>query len=154
MVLTSWDGLGYYMYLPSGFIYNDFSKLEWLPEMHKKYNLYEGDLYQAHKAENGNYVNKYLGGVAILQAPLFGIAHIIALNSDYPADGFSPPYQYTLAYGALIYCILALFLLRTILLRYYDDLAVSISLLSPPMPQTVNTCLPFLEGRFRLKDKS
>lgn len=64
-----------------------------------------------------------------MQAPLFGIAHLIALNSDYPADGFSPPYQFTLAYGALFYCILALFMLRKILLRYYDDLAVSISLI-------------------------
>ncbi len=128
-MVTNWDGLGYYMYLPSGFIYDDFSKLEWLPEMNKKYHLSEGDLYQAHKADNGNYVNKYLGGVSIMQAPLFGIAHLIALNSDYPADGFSPPYQYSLAYGALFYCLLALFMLRKILLRYYDDLAVSISLI-------------------------
>lgn len=117
------------MYLPSGLIYNDFSKLEWFPEMDKKYDLSKGNFYQAHRAENGNYVNKYLGGVAIMQAPLFGIAHVIALNSDYPADGFSPPYQYALAYGAVFYCILALFMLRNILLRYYDDLAVSISLI-------------------------
>ena len=75
MIVTNWDGLGYYMYLPSGFIYNDYSKLEWLPEMDKKYHLTEGQMYQANKAKNGNYVNKYLGGVAILQAPLFGIAH-------------------------------------------------------------------------------
>ena len=128
-MVTNWDGLGYYMYLPSGFIYDDFSKLEWFPEMDEKYHLSEGNFYQAHKAENGNYVNKYLGGVSIMQAPLFGIAHVIALNSDYPADGFSPPYQYSLAYGALFYCLLALFMLRKILLRYYDDLAVSISLI-------------------------
>lgn len=129
MIITNWDGLGYYMYLPSGFIYDDFSKLEWLPEMDKKYGLTEGNMYQAHRAENGNYVNKYLGGVSILQMPLFGIAHLIALNTDYAADGFSPPYQYTLAYGAVIYCILALFMLRNILLRYYDDLSVAVSLI-------------------------
>jgi len=129
MMLTNWDGLGYYMYLPSGFIYDDFTELKWLDEIDEKYHVHEGNLYQSHKAENGNYVNKYLGGVSIMQMPLFGIAHLIALNSDYPADGFSPPYQYTLAYGALFYCILALFLLRKILLRYYDDLAVSISLI-------------------------
>lgn len=128
-MLTNWDGLGYYMYLPSGFIYDDFTELDWYPEMNEKYHLSGGDFYQANKADNGNYVNKYLGGVSIMQMPLFGIAHVIALNSDYPADGFSPPYQYTLAYGALFYCILALFLLRKILLRYYDDLSVSISLI-------------------------
>lgn len=128
-MITNWDGLGYYMYLPSGFIYDDFSKLEWLPEMNEEYHLSDGNFYQAHKADNGNFVNKYLGGVSIMQAPLFGIAHVIALNSDYPADGFSPPYQYSLAYGALFYCLLALFMLRKILLRYYNDLAVSISLI-------------------------
>ncbi|MFK7784021.1 MAG: hypothetical protein AB8B56_02835 [Crocinitomicaceae bacterium] len=128
MVLTTWDGFGYYMYLPSAFIYNDFTELDWYPEMNEKYHFSDENFYQAHKAENGNYVNKYLGGVSILQMPLFGIAHVIALNSDYPADGFSPPYQYTLAYGALFYCILALFLLRKVLLRYYDDLTVAISL--------------------------
>lgn len=127
-MLTNWDGFGYYMYLPSGFIYDDFTKMDWYPEMNEKYHLTDGNLYQTHKAENGNYVNKYLGGVSILQMPLFGIAHVIALNSDYPADGFSPPYQYTLAYGAVFYCILALFLLRKVLLRYYDDLTVAISL--------------------------
>jgi hypothetical protein len=128
LMVTNWDGFGYYMYLPSAFIYDDFTELNWYPKMNEKYHFSDGNFYQAHKAENGNYVNKYLGGVSLLQMPLFGIAHVIALNSDYPADGFSPPYQYTLAYGALIYCILALFLLRKILLRYYDDLAVSISL--------------------------
>ncbi|NVK66582.1 MAG: hypothetical protein HWE22_18460 [Flavobacteriales bacterium] len=129
MMLTNWDGLGYYMYLPSGFIYDDYTELNWLPEIDEKYHVHEGNLYQAHKAENGNYVNKYLGGVSLLQAPLFGIAHVIALNSDYSADGFSPPYQYTLAYGALFYTLLALFLLRHILLRYYDDLTVGITLI-------------------------
>lgn len=129
MIITNWDGLGYYMYLPSGFIYDDFSKLEWLPEMDEKYGLTEGDMYQAHRAENGNYVNKYLGGVSILQMPLFAIGHLIAHCTDYPEDGFSPPYQYSLAYGCVVYVILALFMLRNILLRYYDDLSVAVSLL-------------------------
>ena len=129
MMLTTWDGLGYYMYLPSAFIYNDFTELKWFDEMNEKYALTDDNLYQSHKHTNGNYVNKYLGGVSFMQAPLFGIAHVIALNSDYPADGFSLPYQYSLAYGAVFYCLLALFLLRNILLRYFDDLSVSISLI-------------------------
>lgn len=128
IMLTNWDGFGYYMYLPSAFIYDDFTELKWVPDIEEKYHVHEGNFYQSHKAENGNYVNKYLGGVSILQAPLFGIAHVIALNSDYPADGFSPPYQFTLAYGAVVYTLLALFLLRNILLRFYDDLTVGITL--------------------------
>ena len=128
-VFTKWDGFGYYMYLPSAFIYDDFKKLEWLDEMDEQYGLTGGSLYQSHIQENGNYVNKYLGGVAIIQAPLFAIGHVIALNSDYPPDGFSPPYQMALAYGVLLYCLLALFLLRKILLRYFSDLSVGLSLI-------------------------
>ena len=128
-MFTQWDGLGYYMYLPSAFIYDDFTKLEWIDEIDSTYRVTGGSFYQSNKVENGNYVNKYLGGVALLQAPLFAIGHIIALNSDYPADGFSPPYQYALGYGVLIYCLLALFLLRNILLKFFDDLSVAISLL-------------------------
>lgn len=129
MKLTQWDGLGYYMYLPSAFIYKDFTELKWMDTIDQKYKVTGGQLYQAHIHDNGNYVNKYLGGVAIMQAPLFGIAHVIALNSDYPADGFSPPYQYVLGYGVMIYCLLALLLLRKILLRYYDDKSVAVSIL-------------------------
>ena len=128
-MFTQWDGLGYYMYLPSGFIYDDFTELKWVDKIDSTYQVTGGGFYQSNKVENGNYVNKYLGGVAIIQAPLFAIGHIIALNSDYPADGFSPPYQYALGYGVLIYCLLSLLLLRNILIRYFDDLAVAVSLL-------------------------
>ena len=38
VVVTTWDALGYYIYLPSIFIYNDFNKLEWFPEIDKEYS--------------------------------------------------------------------------------------------------------------------
>jgi hypothetical protein len=129
LTVTTWDAFGYYMYLPSTLIYQDASQLKWLPEMDSTYNLTGGQLYQAQKHTNGNYVNKYLGGVAILQLPFFLTAHAIAYFGNYPMDGFSAPYQYAIAYGALIYVFLALLLLRKILLRYYSDHAVALSLL-------------------------
>ncbi|MDG1428628.1 MAG: hypothetical protein P8H56_13805 [Crocinitomicaceae bacterium] len=128
-VFTTWDAFGYYMYLPSAFIYDDFTELEWVQEMDEKYDLVGGDMYQSNKYTNGNYVNKYLGGVSLMQAPLFMVGHIVALNTDYPADGFSLPYQLSLGYGVLLYCMLALFMLRKILLRYFDDMAVAVSLI-------------------------
>ncbi len=129
MMFTEWDGLGYYMYLPSAFIYNDFTELKWMDKIDSTYHVTGGALYQSNIHDNGNYVNKYLGGVAILELPFFTIGHIVALNSDYPADGFSPPYQYALAYGALLYTFLALLLLRNILLRYFDDRSVGVSMI-------------------------
>ncbi len=57
--VTTWDALGYYMYLPSIFVYQDITELEWLPEIDNKYKVSGGYIYQAHKQENGNYVFNY-----------------------------------------------------------------------------------------------
>lgn len=129
LVVTTWDAFGYYMYLPAVFTYHDFKKLEWLTEIDKKYQVTGGDGWQAQKQDNGNYVFKYLGGVAILEMPWFFIGDLVARNYGYPVDGFSPPYQYALAFGVIIYCLLAILLLRKILLRYFDDKTTAITLL-------------------------
>ena len=129
LMVTTWDAFGYYMYLPGIFIYDDFTQLKWLPEINREYGVVGGDLYQASLKENGNYVFKYLGGVAILEMPFFIIGHEIAKHSHYKADGFSPPYQYAIAFGAILYCILAIFLLRNILRRYFNDRVVALTIL-------------------------
>jgi len=127
--VTTWDALGYYMYLPSIYIYKDLRELKWLPEIDAKYNVTGGYVYQAHKYKNGNYVFGYLGGVAILETPFFLIGDSIAKFSKYEPDGFSPPYQYALAFGILFYCMLAIFLLRRILLKYFSDRTTAITLI-------------------------
>ena len=66
--LTTWDALGYYMYLPATLIYRDVKNLEWFPAIDAQYNLSGGELYQAVKHENGNYYFKYLSGVSLLSA--------------------------------------------------------------------------------------
>lgn len=129
LIITTYDALGYYMYLPALFIYNDVTELKWFPEIDQDYAVSGGWMYQANKHKNGNYVFKYFGGVAILQAPFFIIGHTIALNSHYKADGFSPPYQYALGFGMIIYVILSLFLLRNVLLRYFSDTTTAITIL-------------------------
>lgn len=126
--ITTWDALGYYMYLPATFIYNDATELKWLPAIEQKYKVQGGELYQAQRCKNGNYVFKYLGGVAILQAPFFFIAHYAATHSQYAPDGFSPPYQYAVALGILFYFICSLFLLRKILLGYFSDTTTAITI--------------------------
>jgi hypothetical protein len=127
--ITNYDGLGYYMYLPAIFIYNDITQFSWIEEIDEKYDVVGDDwMFQISKHESGNYVTKYLGGISILQLPFFLVAHGYALASDYPADGFSIPYQLALSYGPLVYFILILFLLRNILLRYYSDEVVALTL--------------------------
>lgn len=127
--VTTWDALGYYMYLPSVFIYNDATQLKWFPGIDKKYRVSGGWVYQANIYKNNKYVFKYLGGVAILEMPFFLVGHCIAKACHYQADGFSPPYQYSIAFGVLLYCILSLLLLRNVLLRFFSDKTTAITLL-------------------------
>jgi len=129
--ITEWDAFGYYIYLPSFFIYHDYKQLSWVPAIDTKYKVTGGNGVQAQKADNGNYAFKYLGGVAIMELPFFLIAHVVAKETGYPPDGFSPPYQYIVSFGIILYCILDIFLLRHILLRY------------SAMPQQLLHCLPY-----------
>ncbi|PCH98973.1 MAG: hypothetical protein COB85_00900 [Bacteroidetes bacterium] len=126
--VTEWDAFGYYIYAPSIIIYNDPTQLEWLTKIDDKYHVTGGHLYQADRAQNGNYIFKYSGGIAIMQLPFFILAHFYALIGDYSADGFSKPYQWAIAFSGLIYSILGLFLLRLVLLRWYNEGVTMITL--------------------------
>jgi len=127
--VTQWDAFGYYIYLPSFLIYHDATKLNWLPEIDKKYSVTGGTGWPAEKLDKGNYVFKYLGGVALMELPFFYIGDIIAKQFHYPPDGFSPPYQYALGFGVIFYCLLGIFLLRKILLIYFKDTTVALTIL-------------------------
>jgi len=127
--VTTWDAMGYYMYLPSTFIYQDLKELKWFQEIDQKYNLSGGHLYQAQKCDNGNYFFKYLGGVALMEMPAFFMGHLIADIGGQPTDGFSSPYQYSIISWVLLMNILAIFLLRKILLQYFNDAVTTVTLL-------------------------
>lgn len=129
LTLTTWDAFGYYMYLPSILIYDDYKELKWVQGIDDKYHLTGGHLYQAGKAPNDNYVYKYFGGVALMQLPFFTAAHLMAPSLGYPQDGFSSPYQYAIALAALFYAFLGIFVLRHVLKNYYDDTTTAITIL-------------------------
>jgi hypothetical protein len=76
---TSWDALGYYLYLPSTFIYDDIKELKWFPEKDSIYQMSGGHFYQGMQLETGNYTFKYLSGVAIKIRPE---AHYSTERSD------------------------------------------------------------------------
>ncbi len=125
-----WDVSGYYMYLPATFIYKDLKGIEFKDEILDKYKP-TPDLQQAYQHSNGNYVMKYSMGQAIHYLPFFVIAHIQASRSSrYEADGFSLPYQFWISMSALFYAFLGLCLLRSILLEYFDDHIVAITLVA------------------------
>lgn len=126
----SWDVLGYYIHLPALFIYNDYglNDMGWIYKLLDQYH-FTGTLYQISTGPDGNPIFFFLMGMAILYSPWFLIGHIIAQLTGFPVDGFSLPYQYSLAVGAMTYTIIGLVYLRKILLTYFDQIVSIITMI-------------------------
>jgi len=120
--IISWDVFGYYLYLPATFIHNDvgLKDFTWVQSVLDTYKPTIG-FYQAYMGPAGEYVMKYTMGLAILYSPFFFIAHLLAPVLGYPADGFSLPYEISIAMGGLVYMAAGLWFLRKSLLRYLPD---------------------------------
>jgi hypothetical protein len=127
--VLSWDVFGYYIYLPSAFIYGDLAHLNSIKEMFEIYRP-AGDFHHAYLQNNGNYVMKYPVGLALVYMPFFIIAHVWALFGGYPADGFSFPYQFCIAFGSTSIAVAGLAIMRKVLLRYFSDVAVCLTLIA------------------------
>ncbi|MBL7814028.1 MAG: hypothetical protein JNL70_03400 [Saprospiraceae bacterium] len=127
-MLTNGDSYGYYTYLPMTFIHHDFKTLQ-LETYHRTKNTidhknenYTPETMPAHwqmgiVAPNGNRVNIYTSGVALMQLPFFTLAHISAKLFGFSADGYSLPYRFILLLGNLFYVTLGLWFLGKILFK-------------------------------------
>lgn len=116
----SYDVLGYYLYLPFTFIYGDlgmenFDVFQTLNDTYHNTPFF----YQGHRAETGLMVMKYTMGQSILYAPFFFIGHVIASLTDYPADGFSAPYSWSIFVGGIFYTLTGILLFSRILIRFF-----------------------------------
>lgn len=125
------DGKGYYAYLTALFIYHD-TDYGFIDNYESEYYPASRQLYKDFRFDTGKgIVNKYFPGIAVLWLPFFGAGHAVAVLSDYPADGYSLPYQFAIAFAAFFYFWLALLILRKIL-RFYtkDENAIAWALLA------------------------
>jgi hypothetical protein len=120
--IISWDTFGYYLYLPATFIYHD-PGLKDPGFVHEALEKYEGSttFYQASPGPEGGMIIKYTSGLAIVFLPGFALAHIVALLTAFPADGFSLPYQHAIFITSLLFTFLGLFFLRKVLLKFFSD---------------------------------
>lgn len=127
--ILTWDVFGYYLYLPATFIYNDLrlEDLSWVKALVDKYQS-TGTLYQLYQVQDSFWVIKEGIGLAVLNAPAFFISHLYCLLTGLPADGFSLPYQYGFAISGLAYAFIGVFMLRKILMEFFDDTLTSILL--------------------------
>lgn len=128
--IISYDVEGYYWYLPSLFIFKNLKNTGLAPATLSKYQASGStDFQNGYKdAQTGNYVLKYTSGMSIMYLPAFTMAHFAAHFSDYPQDGFSPPYKLALQIWGLLFGFLGLFCLRKLLLQYYQDAVVALLL--------------------------
>ena len=123
-----WDVSGYYAYLPAVFIYGDLKKAAFLDEMRVKYGFTPSPM-QGFVHTNGNFVFKYSSGQALQFLPWFLLGHIGANLSDYPADGFSFPYQMSITFGSLLVALIGLWFCRKVLLKYFSERTTAITLI-------------------------
>lgn len=103
------DGRGYYAYLPALFIYHDGS-FERSAAAEKGYYEHAIDQLYLFKDKTGNTYNKYFPGIAVLQAPFFGIACAVSWITGYPVDGYSAVFRLFFFLGSLFYLFCGLIL--------------------------------------------
>ena len=115
------DKAGYYIYSPTAFIYHFDASL--IPD-----SIVEktGNGFQIDKINN-KILTKYTYGVALLQAPFFLAAHILAKPMGYEPTGFSGIYQKMVNVASVFYFIIGLFFLFKVLKKYYS---INVSILS------------------------
>jgi hypothetical protein len=137
-MLERGDTHGFYAYLPALFIHHDIDNL-------RKTNLsrisnrqdYDRDYTPETLPErwieaqvfNGKRVIQWNCGVALMQFPCFILSHFFAKFSGFKADGYSLPYRLGLLFNNLFYVLLGFWWLRQLLLYYFSESVVSLTLL-------------------------
>ena len=119
------DVVSYYNYLPATFIEKDYK----FTFKDSKTPKYENGIYWVEKSQNGAWVIKTSMGVAMMYAPFFFIANILAEPLGYEPSGFTVPYAFALTFSCLFYLLIGLLLLRKVLLKYYSDVVVALTLI-------------------------
>lgn len=103
------DGKGYYAYLPAVFIYHD-PQFEFIETIERNY--YPPDRSQfkdfLNEQPNGRVVNKTFPGLSLLYAPFFFMAWLIAWIGRFACDGYSLPFQLSIAIAHVVYLMLGL----------------------------------------------
>lgn len=128
----TWDALGYYLYLPLTLIYDDpaIRDLDRLDELNDRYDM-TPTWYQLSGPRTGNRAIKYQTGLAQVNLPFFLAGHAIALATDYPADGFSKPYQWSIIAAYVFwFAVGTAFLLRLLTRLFGPGVAAAATLLA------------------------
>ena len=111
-----WDVLEYYSYLPATFIYGDV-QLRFIDNSNKNWE----NKFWPKSAPNNGWVIKMTMGMSILYSPFFFATLGITKLFHLVADGYSIPFRLALIFSCLFYLTIALFVLRKLLLKWFND---------------------------------
>lgn len=117
------DVLGYYIYLPATFIYDNHEAIDKLPDTVDVPLLVRESMANMRNGyvvtKKGYVLVQYTYGMAVLEAPFFFLAHAYAKMTDLPATGYSPPYEIAIKISSAIYALLGCWFIYLILRRWY-----------------------------------
>lgn len=102
------DSDQYYSYLPATFIHKDLS-------------FKANNRYWDVTLPNGNNLQRFTCGVAIMELPFFVMGHYYAKTHGYILDGYSAPYVWFNYFGVFFYVLLGLLFLYKSLRFYFDE---------------------------------
>ena len=122
------DGLSYYVYLPSWFLFHDTTLSAVARDCC-------GGAFPDFTAiirwpGTRRWVNAHPIGVAIMQAPLFPVAHGLTRWTNLSPDGFSLYYQHAAGLAGLAWTVAGVAMLRRLLLRSFSDGVTAATLLA------------------------
>jgi hypothetical protein len=127
-----YDASGYYLYLPATIIHNDLAHLKFYEHIDSVYHPSDKGRWYAiseHPVTKRKF-DKYAIGISIGELPFFLIAHAYCMSShQYPADGYSIPYQTSAALSTIAWVLIGLLVLGKFLMRFFDENTTSITLL-------------------------
>lgn len=125
MRVIQWDIKSYYAYLPATIIYHDLSL-----EFTKEDPEFFGDKFWPWPTPVGGLCIVMSMGLSFLYLPFFLLGHLLAWLTGAEMTGYSTPYAFMLIFSALFYLVLAMLILRKLLLRYFHDKAVALTLVA------------------------
>ncbi|TXF90432.1 hypothetical protein FUA23_06485 [Neolewinella aurantiaca] len=128
--VITWDGYGYYAYLPGAFIYGDIEHYAFAEQHFEDYDI-SSSIYQLNPTEDGGRFPIYNIGLSVIWTPAFLVTHgIVSATGIAPADGMSYPYQLMVVLMGLLFAFLGLLYLKRFLALFFSDLVVGITLLA------------------------
>lgn len=129
-IALSYDIYGYYLYLPMFFIHGnlDFSNMDLVYKLNELYKN-TPTFYQLSYIDFQNYIIRYPIGLSILYLPFFVIGHGCALLFNFPADGFSYPYEKSIWIGSICISFIGYLFLYKTLIRYVSIKATNLALI-------------------------